>query len=350
MRKVNLEIREPKIQEEILQRAHICRLALMEGNKPYILPFNYAYHEGKIYIHCATEGKKLDILRKHPEVCFEVEEKGQIVKDKTACKWSTLYRSIVGYGRVDILEDKSEKKEGLKLIMEHNAYEGSMVFEEKKVDSVLILRLTIDSMTAKKSSNWDRLHQASLLQLESNRLSLLEMERGDAETLHQLLIIPEVDEFNTLGIPADLEATQRILTSILEARRQVPRSSYTWKILEKESAAFIGIAGLTLSNDKFKLGEIYYKLNPKYWNRGYATEVAVKLITTGFEHFDLQKLEAGVATENLASIRVLEKAGMTREGLRRKILPIRGEWKDNFHYAIVRDDYENIRSISSQDA
>ena len=49
-------------------------------------------------------------------------------------------------------------------------------------------------------------------------------------------------------------------------------------------------------------------------------------------------LGAGVATENIQSIRVLEKSGMTREGLRRKVLPIRGEWVDNYEYAIVEDD------------
>ncbi len=49
-------------------------------------------------------------------------------------------------------------------------------------------------------------------------------------------------------------------------------------------------------------------------------------------------MEAGVASENTRSIRVLEKIGMTKEGLRRKILPIRGEWKDNYHFAIVEDD------------
>ena len=65
---------------------------------------------------------------------------------------------------------------------------------------------------------------------------------------------------------------------------------------------------------------------------------AKRLIRKGFEDFDLQKVEAGVATENIKSIRVLEKAGMIREGLRRKILPIRGEWKDNYHYAIVKSD------------
>jgi RimJ/RimL family protein N-acetyltransferase len=86
------------------------------------------------------------------------------------------------------------------------------------------------------------------------------------------------------------------------------------------------------------LGEIYYKLFPDHWGKGYATEVSRTLIMTGFNDFHLHKVEAGVATENIRSIRVLEKSGMKREGLRRKILPIRGEWKDNYHYAIVEDD------------
>ncbi len=77
---------------------------------------------------------------------------------------------------------------------------------------------------------------------------------------------------------------------------------------------------------------------PAHWGYGFATEVTNALIKCGFEDFNLHKVEAGVATENYKSIRVLEKSGMIREGLRRKILPIRGEWKDNYHYAIVEDD------------
>ena len=80
------------------------------------------------------------------------------------------------------------------------------------------------------------------------------------------------------------------------------------------------------------------QLLPEYWGKGYATEVAKNLILAGFDKFQLHKVEAGVATDNERSIRVLEKVGMTREGLRRKILPIRGAWKDNFHYAILEDD------------
>ena len=101
---------------------------------------------------------------------------------------------------------------------------------------------------------------------------------------------------------------------------------------------FIGLAGMPLSADKYRLGEIYYKLLPKHWGKGYATEVAKTLIIFGFAQLNLHRIEAGAAIDNYRSINVLEKAGMTREGIGRKILPIRGVWKDACYYVIVEDD------------
>jgi RimJ/RimL family protein N-acetyltransferase len=176
------------------------------------------------------------------------------------------------------------------------------------------------------------------MELESKRLILKEVTWDDLESIHNLYSCPEVDEYNTLGIPQSIEETRENLRSMFEAQQEEKRKSYTWEIIEKVSGKFIGMAGITLSVNRFKLGEIFYELLPLYWGQGYATEVAKILIRVGFDDFQLHKVEAGVATENIRSIRVLEKAGMTREGLRRKILPIRGEWKDNYHYAIVDDD------------
>jgi len=174
--------------------------------------------------------------------------------------------------------------------------------------------------------------------MESTRLKLIEITWNDMEDIHKLHSIPEVDEFNTLGIPKSIEETQEIVRPLIEAGNGQLRKSYAWKIILKESDIFIGMAGLTLSNDKFRLGEIYYKLLPLYWGKGYATETSKTVIKSGFEYFHLHKVEAGVAVENVRSIKVLEKSGMIREGLRRKILPIRGHWIDNYHYAIVEDD------------
>ncbi|MBN1952804.1 MAG: GNAT family N-acetyltransferase [Bacteroidales bacterium] len=170
------------------------------------------------------------------------------------------------------------------------------------------------------------------------RLRLREITLADLNDIHRLHAIPEVDEFNTLGLPKDISETRKLVKRLLDSGSRIPRESYTWKIMLCDCDVLIGMAGLTPSNDKFRLGEIYYKFHPEFWGMGFATEVAKALIRFGFNRLKLHKVEAGVATGNKRSIRVLEKCGMTREGLRRKILPIRGEWVDNYHYAIVEDD------------
>lgn len=174
--------------------------------------------------------------------------------------------------------------------------------------------------------------------ISTERLVLEEITWDDLEDIHNLHSVPEVDEFNTLGIPKDIAETKDLIRRDIEYPPDKQRTSYCWKIEIKDSGEFIGLAGMFPSNDKYRLAEIYYKLHPDHWGRGYATEVSKALIKTGFEEMGLHKVEAGVATGNLASIRVLEKCGMTREGLRRRILPIRGKWFDNYHYAIVEDD------------
>ncbi|MDX8337924.1 GNAT family protein [Draconibacterium sp. IB214405] len=185
------------------------------------------------------------------------------------------------------------------------------------------------------------MNNRKLLEIETDRLILSEVTINDLENIHKLHLMPEVDEFNTMGIPKTINETEEFLQPVIEAQDAIPRASYMWKVVLKNTNEFIGVAGYSLSNNKFKLGEIYYKLDPAYWGNGYATELAKRLVVLGFEYFNLHKVEAGVATKNVKSIRVLEKIGMTREGLRRKILPIRGEWIDNYHYAILEDDKRN---------
>ena len=177
------------------------------------------------------------------------------------------------------------------------------------------------------------------MKVRTNRLILQEISWDNLEKIHQLHSIPEVDEFNTLGIPKDLNETRNNIRPDIKNQKKTPRSRFCWKAVLLETNKIIGIAGMTLSNDRFKIGEFYYKLFPEFWEKGLATEMAKALIKFGFEKCHLHRIEAGVATENKASIRVLEKAGMTREGIRRKILPIRGEWKDNYHYAVLEDDF-----------
>ena len=117
MRKTRQEITDRQELEEILQASIICRVAMVDGELPYIIPFNYGYRDGCIFIHSAQEGKKIELIRKDNRVCFEVEDTVEISTGDQACDWSTRYRSIVGYGNMEILSDDVNKQQGLEVIM-----------------------------------------------------------------------------------------------------------------------------------------------------------------------------------------------------------------------------------------
>jgi len=155
MRKSRQEIRDKAVLEEVLSGAEICRLSMLDGDLPYIIPVNYGYRNGHIYIHSAPEGKKIDLLKQNTQVCFEVEDTVEIVKGEEACDWTTRYRSVVGYGRVEILSDPQSKQEGLEVIMAQHGASELVKFNEKNLERMVILKLRITSMNGKKSSNWD---------------------------------------------------------------------------------------------------------------------------------------------------------------------------------------------------
>jgi nitroimidazol reductase NimA-like FMN-containing flavoprotein (pyridoxamine 5'-phosphate oxidase superfamily) len=110
---------------------------------------NYGYHENALYFHCATQGRKIDLIRKNSRVGFEVTEKSEIVKDDVACKWTTKFRSVIGFGEMSIICDHEEKKQGLEFIMKHHGKDGSE-FDDRIVDRVLVLKLEIKGLSGKE--------------------------------------------------------------------------------------------------------------------------------------------------------------------------------------------------------
>jgi nitroimidazol reductase NimA-like FMN-containing flavoprotein (pyridoxamine 5'-phosphate oxidase superfamily) len=157
MRKANQEITDKSILEEILTSSNICRLGMIDNGLPYILPFNYGFHNNCIYIHSAPTGKKIDLLKENPLVCFEVEQRTDIIENEVACKWSTLYRSVVGYGNVEIVTDLEEKKRGLEIIMAQHGAPEKIEFDRKELEFIVILKLSITTMTGKQSGNWNKI-------------------------------------------------------------------------------------------------------------------------------------------------------------------------------------------------
>ncbi|MGB8190845.1 MAG: GNAT family protein [Chitinophagaceae bacterium] len=164
----------------------------------------------------------------------------------------------------------------------------------------------------------------------------------DIDNIHQLHSLPETDKYNTLGIPDTIQTTAELVTEWVAAQNNDPRNLYVFCIDHIETKQFIGLIALNLGKSKFKIAEVWFKIHPDHWRKGYTTEALTKLLDFGFSELKLHRIEAGCAVENIASIKVLEKAGMIREGRKRKILPIRGEWKDNYFYAILSEDMYKV--------
>ena len=150
MRRTEKEIEDQNVIDKILSRSIICRIGLFDEKYPYVVPVNYGYKNNSLFIHCAPNGKKIDLIKKNNKVCFEIEESYKIVEDEISCNWTTKYRSVIGYGDIEIITDFEEKKKGLDLIMiQHGKTENT--YSDKLVNRVVILKLDIKKMTGKQS-------------------------------------------------------------------------------------------------------------------------------------------------------------------------------------------------------
>jgi nitroimidazol reductase NimA-like FMN-containing flavoprotein (pyridoxamine 5'-phosphate oxidase superfamily) len=150
MRRKEKEITDRAIIESIILRSSVCRLAFSEGDRPYIIPLCFGYKDNTLYFHCAREGKKLNILKKNNNVCFEFDIDHEIVEAEDACKWGMKFRSVIGFGKASFIDDLKSRRRALDIIMQH--YSGrSFAYAEVAVRNIAVIRVRIESMTGKKS-------------------------------------------------------------------------------------------------------------------------------------------------------------------------------------------------------
>ncbi|EFL50060.1 pyridoxamine 5'-phosphate oxidase-related FMN-binding protein [Solidesulfovibrio fructosivorans JJ]] len=150
MRKKERELTDRGVLEEQLMRAKVCRLGLYDGAWPYVVPVNIGYAAGHLYFHSSLKGKKMDILRQNPKVCFEIDSAVEIVTGERPCDYTAYYKSVIGFGTAVFLEDEAEKVEGLRILMRHFAgpEEG---FRPEVVSKTAVVRIDIESMTGKSN-------------------------------------------------------------------------------------------------------------------------------------------------------------------------------------------------------
>ena len=149
--------RERQITDEaqimdILDAGKVLHLGLAVDNEPYVVPMNYGYtrENGKlvIYLHSAVRGKKLDMIRANPRVFFEIDCDRIPFAGVLPCQYGLSYSSVMGKGIARIVDDVEEKKQAMAVLMKTQTGKD-FTFEDRLVSIVAVIRIDVESYTAK---------------------------------------------------------------------------------------------------------------------------------------------------------------------------------------------------------
>ncbi len=137
---------------KILDNSKVLHLGLVDGDKPYVVPMNYGYtYENDkliIWLHCARQGRKLDVMRVNPKVFFEMEYGITPFEGEVACKYGITYSSLMGRGVATIIEDVETKKVALSALMKTQTGK-TFEFEDRMAEVVGVVKIDVIEFTAK---------------------------------------------------------------------------------------------------------------------------------------------------------------------------------------------------------
>lgn len=151
MRRANAAITDPLSIEKLIVSASVCHLALCDGNTPYVVPMNYGYADGVFYLHCAKEGRKLDILRENNNVCIEITIHSQLISADEPCAWSTKYTSIIASGHAYVIETPDEVAEKLDTFMKAYDHKDGHTFNPSSLARTNIIKVIPDNISCKST-------------------------------------------------------------------------------------------------------------------------------------------------------------------------------------------------------
>ena len=117
---------------------------------PYAVPISYVYDGGKIYLHSANSGHKLDSIRRNDKVSFCVIDQDQVVPEGL----TTYYRSAIVFGRARIVEDETVKRHALELLGQKysaNFQEKTATSISKEWNAVSVVEIVVEHMSGKQA-------------------------------------------------------------------------------------------------------------------------------------------------------------------------------------------------------
>lgn len=178
------------------------------------------------------------------------------------------------------------------------------------------------------------------LPLSTKRLLLRDFRPTDAKDIQRYASDPEVVKYMAWG-PNAPEETRKHLEEKLAEQKTVPRNNFNLAVVLKSKRVVAGSIGLVIDEVKHRSAWFGYVLARQYWGRGLATEALRAILEFGFGQLNLHRIHATCDIRNKASARVMEKAGLRREGVRRKDRWVKGRWRDTAVYAILETEWKS---------
>jgi len=155
MRRKDREIVDREVIEKIIKECECCRISLVDKEKDeaYIVPLNFGYEklEDKIifYFHGAKEGRKINLINKNNKASFQMDTDHKLNEAEKACGYSYRFASIMGIGKIFLINSKEEKIKALSLIMRQYTGRDKWDFEEKMLEATEVIKLEVEQLTCK---------------------------------------------------------------------------------------------------------------------------------------------------------------------------------------------------------
>jgi ribosomal-protein-alanine N-acetyltransferase len=174
--------------------------------------------------------------------------------------------------------------------------------------------------------------------LDTPRLGLRELRDEDAPAVHAYASDPEVVRYLDWG-PNTVQDTAQFLATARATWQAVPRTIHHLAIVLRPDGRLIGGCRIEIRSAANESGDLGYVLDRQAWGHGFATEAMRALLAFGFRHLALHRVWATCDVRNAASMRVLEKIGMRREGHLRHHVRRQGDWQDSYLYAVLEPEW-----------
>ena len=174
--------------------------------------------------------------------------------------------------------------------------------------------------------------------LETEDLILRKPRLRDAKDIFSYASDPEVARYVLWEPHRSVSETASFIRDLRARIRAGCPSS--WVVVLRGTGTVIGTVGFVWYSAENNAAELGYSFSREYWNHGYATQALRAVIDAVFSSLPLNRLEAQHDVRNPASGRVMQKCGLTQEGILRGRILNKGEYVDTALYSILRSDWE----------